>query len=238
MPTPDIELPVATQQEINVVIYQVNYSDLDANGQVESSELPTFDDVLRQDLDPVQDRVRSIDPAKAGEIPTQEDIEREKNELLSDPNQPSGAYAIIKEDSEGNRTVLDVFGIRDWPEEAQDTDEEPAAEVVVPKLEPFDPDAIPPKNDSEPDAVPPPPADLQSYNGIPDAVEGRVTRLHSANSESRLASSGLLIGSLLMLRSANKQDLSAKATSTSEPSSDAAPIGYGRRARRLRSLHR
>lgn len=260
-PVAELELPFAREQKIEVVIYQVDFVDINRNGQVESFEIPTFLDVVILEaegkLDAPEARVRTVD-ATGGKEPSQADIDRAKAELLADPDQPSGSYAIIKQSTEEGSTVLDVFGIRDWPEdpalqqaqEAQEAD----VEIVLPVLEPFDPSKI---EALRQEATEPRPAgDDGSKNeadsASDDALDGNASlRVDSvekyvvtseANPNSRFASAGLLMGSLMMLRHRGQQNASAVSQANSSAdtmqAAEQAKTGFGRAARRRRGLNR
>ncbi len=249
-PTPEVELPGQVQNDVEVAIYRVNFEDLNADGQVDEEELPAYEKVLEEELDDERMRTRKvIKPAEAGETPTQDDIEREKYKLLNDPNQPSGAYAIIKQDPDGNRTVLDVFSIRDWPQ-AQFNDETQSVEGQIPQLPPLDvhqpgdPQAEQRGNEAE--VVPAPldsvPLDAASAELAPvDATQpNRNDSSHHAPREQhapQFASASLLISSLWMLRQRHSQvPADDQASVPSAITSRSEPHDYSRRARKRRLL--
>lgn len=250
-PAPEVELPSQAQNDVEVAIYRVDYQDLNEDGQVDEEELPSFETVLEEELDDERMKTRKvIKPAEAGETPTQDDIAREKNKLLNDPTQPSGAYAIIKEDTDGNRTVLDVFSIRDWPEE-QVNDGSQSDGGTIPQLPPLHMgqprDAQVEQRASQAEVVPAPLGTVP-LEPAPNEKASENTPLPNRNDSSHLApperhtpqfaSASLLLGSLWMLRqrqsasTAGDQTSSPPATRTCDASHD-----YSRRARKRRSLN-
>ncbi len=115
-------------------MYRVSYDDLNLDGQVDERELPDFETAAQNSAS--GDRIRDI-RAEQGGTPTQEDIDRVKQELLDNPSLPSGAYAIIKQGADGSITVLDVFAVRDWPEQSTSENRD-ASPPEIPALPPFD----------------------------------------------------------------------------------------------------
>jgi hypothetical protein len=239
LPLPvSIELPIAIAKNVEVAIYQVKYVDDNSNGQVEADELPSYQQVLRDiqeeglSEESVKERV-PIESEKGGN-PTQEEIARAKNRLLNDPNQPSGAYAIIAKEPNGDLNVIDVFGIRDWPEVVPDTSGQ-EAEVIVPQIEPFNPADLERAQQPSDDGA----------EVVPAAPEAAVPQdsdsswLQPASHESqrltRWGSSGLLLGTLWMMHS-TQRDGQAASSQTAEPPADHAVRDYSRRARRRRWL--
>ncbi len=117
---PQIELKQVKSEAIEVAIFRIGYDDRNTNGQVETTELPAFDDVLnRVDLD----SKLPISSKNAGQSPSQGEVDEVKARLLETPDQPSGAYAIIRKNADGKQEVLDVFSVRDWPEESKENGE-------------------------------------------------------------------------------------------------------------------
>ncbi len=230
-PMAEIELPTPTQKRIDVAIYEVKFDDDNENGQVDEAELPTYEIVLARELDEESKNSRIvIEPAKGGKTPTQEDIEREKTKLKNNPNQPAGAYAIIKTDTDGSRTVLDVFGIRDWQEEQPaDAREIKPDAIKVPQLEPFKPSDADDASDAE--IIPPPVAGPQATD------TSRLAPLDhgQGHNETRFASAGLLLGSLWMLRKSHGSNDHGQSSVAriAEQSQD-----YSRHARRTRQLNK
>ncbi|HAC91306.1 MAG TPA: hypothetical protein DCF63_11865, partial [Planctomycetaceae bacterium] len=78
---------------IEVAINRIPYEDDNHNGQVDATELPTFDSVLsRLEESPEYRKTKiAIEPSNSGEAPTQGEIEEEKVKLQSKPDQPIGA---------------------------------------------------------------------------------------------------------------------------------------------------
>jgi len=250
-PAPEVELPSQAQNDVEVAIYRVDYDDLNADGQVDDEELPSYEKVLEDELDDERMRTRKvIKPAEAGETPTQDDIAREKNKLLSDPNQPSGAYAIIREDTDGNRTVLDVFSIRDWPE-AQVTEGSQSDEGTIPQLPPLNiggpRDEQEEQRGNQAEVVPAPlepvPLDSDPHDNAP-VVKPQPNRNDSSHltpperHAPQFASASLLLGSLWMLRQRQSADTFADHPNSppAMPASDE-PHDYSRRARKRRLLN-
>jgi hypothetical protein len=240
-PTPEIELPSQVQKDVEVAIYRVDFEDLNADGQVDDEELPPYEKVLEEELDDERMRTRKvIKPAEAGETPTQDDIEREKLRLLNDPSQPSGAYAIIKQDADGNRTVLDVFSIRDWPQ-SQANDESQSGGGQIPRLPPVGAPALQGSETEQPqsdmEVVPAPVPAIPAEANRPNANDSS-HHLPADRQSPQLASASLLLGSLWMLR-----ERQASATNQERNSSALAPplLGqphdYSRRARKRRLLN-
>ncbi len=227
-PTPEVELPSQVQKDVDVAIYRVDYEDENLNGQVDAAELPTYEKVLDEELDKKSIEARRvIKPSEAGETPTQDDIEREKQELLNDPNQPSGAYAIIKEDTDGNRTVLDVFSIRDWPEE-QAAEEVQDSDENIPRLPPLDSKLDNKPADPENEFVPAPVEPSQPRSNDSSRL------IPTERQPSQLASAGLLLGSLWMMRRRSEEESSSSERTDSEGMGHSQSPDYGRRARRRR----
>ncbi|MCA9194417.1 MAG: hypothetical protein KDB03_21755 [Planctomycetales bacterium] len=233
--TQTVELPSLAVREIEVAIYAVSYNDINMNGQVDANELPTFDEVLRQNLsDESQREAIPINPSQGGEEPTPEDIERKKLQLREDPSQPSGAYAIIKKDADGIQTVLEVFSLRDWTEsQGKEADSTLEQDVVLPKLEPFDIQDLNspvPVETNEPDVDPP-------VNGTPGVSD---TSLWQSNRSERpkweASSSGLLMGTLWMLRARREKEPVEQPASPSLTADDQSQTNqdFGRTARRKR----
>ncbi len=228
-PPPQIELETPPQSNVVVAIYRVDYTDANLNGQVDAAELPSFEEVLRNGIDSESQASRKIiEPKTAGETPTREDIQREKSSLQKNPNQPSGAYAIIREDGNGTQTVLDVFGIRDWPEgQGQPEPGLPEPQGELPTLEPFVP-----SDDSMDSATPSVP--------LPNDQSGNLeSNLGNSSREmrvSRLASSSLLLGSLWMIRGRirSSTDTTYAAQTPDTTASTTATRDFSRRARRSR----
>ncbi len=243
-PTAEMELPFTREQNIEVVIYQVKFKDANQNGQVESFELPTFREVMEfrasEEFDSIGNRVRTVD-ATGGKEPSQADIDRAKAELRIDPDQPSGSYAIVKESSESDSVVLDVFGIRDWPEDPSLQQEvEDNTELVLPMLKPFHPDASDQEKPETEDL--PPPADSTDLSNSNARWSFRPSQEQVLvnPSNSRLASAGLLAGSLLMLRHRETQIKATVQTGEVENIGGVfepvEKVGFSRAARRRRAL--
>lgn len=241
LPTPleisQMELTTPTVNTVDVAIYRVEFNDLNQDGQVDPSELPTFDEVLEQELD--SETREPIAPAKAGSTPTQEDIEREKTRLLRKPNQPSGAYAIIREDSNGERSVLDVFSVRDWSVDGSQNAELELpgdADLHIPSLPPFDPQGFDPQapNEDQP-AVPVAPSVREA--SPQESTDGEAAG-QPAPAISRAASLGVLAGSIWMTRIGNQRQVCPPPQFANEQPPVDNDRDYSRKARRQRQLFR
>jgi hypothetical protein len=122
-----IELPMILDRQGEVAVYRVEFEDFNENGQAEDNELPSARQVLEQ-LDessseskasrPKTLRIKSLQPVGGGS-PTAAEIDAWKAELLNDPHLPAGAYSIIETGIDQSKSVLEVFSIRDWPEDNQ-----------------------------------------------------------------------------------------------------------------------
>ncbi len=228
---PEIELPAQLAKNTEVAIYRVDFEGIDANenGQIEQVELPSYEIVLEKGLDDDSEKTRiPIVSKTGGKTPTQDDIDREKYLLQNNPNQPAGAYAIIKKDADGNTTVLDIFTVRDWPEK-QSAPVQDAENVELPKLEPFNPDALKgsERSSGEVEVVPPPVATPKDS----DSSQFSPTDERDNKQESRFASAGLLLGSLWMLRNSTSKNNQARLESTS---ANTTAVDYSSQARRRR----
>jgi hypothetical protein len=217
----DVDLPVIQPKIVEIAFYQLSYDDLNENGQVESNELPQFEEVLER-ID--RDSKMAIESKNAGEAPTQGEIEDEKAKLLNKPDQPSGAYSIIRKGTDGKEEVLDVFSIRDWPEETQSaTDEVTTEGGVVPELPPLQPDMLtPPAADSNPridnsdELVPPPVPPAEPSLEDSSLWDDPSRRISPTQEPPRLAGLSALTGSLWMLHTASQRSTNAQQSSGSE----------------------
>jgi hypothetical protein len=232
-----VEFPVLQRNEIEVAIYRVNYTDSNGDGQVDAVELPDYDEAIAK-----IDRDSKITiQARDGSSPTPGEIDEQKAELLNKPDQPSGAYSIIRRGAEGTEEVLDVFGIRDWPEETQESmgtaDIEGEKEIQVPKLEQFNPEANDNLNELQ---IPTPPSkrpesDASSFNlqSVPNS--------ESDYQSPRFAEGCAMLGTLWVLRAAKYRERNNNDQSTSKSTQSARPQlpeldHSARRSRKLRRL--
>ena len=238
---PEIELVSTLERVKEVNVYRVIYNDMDRDGQADPEELPSSVEVLKQvsgsavadTLGQKFEKLKATIQTKDSLSPTPVEIEAFKAKLRADPESPSGAYAIVEKGQDGKEQVLEVFSVRDWEEkETEGSDELP----IVPLTD------APPK--TIPDAKPPAngkPNDDASL--LPPSWQHRdeqVAYLDEDNgssqqtSRSRLASAGLLFGSLWIVRETTKPKENAVSQSILEMDS----IGFSsseRRHRRLRT---
>jgi hypothetical protein len=230
-----VEFPVLQQNEIEVAIYRVNYTDTNGDGQVDAVELPNYDEAIAK-----IDRDSKITiQSKDGGSPTAGEIDQQKAELLNQPDQPSGAYSIIRRGPDGTEEVLDVFGIRDWPEESPESmdsaeKEKNEAEIEVPKLDEFKPE----ENDGldQPKVPLPlrPGSDASSFNSQP------VRNLEGDYQSPRFAEGFAMVGTLWLLRAAKNRERNNNdqtASGSKEPVRQQLPE-LDRCARRSRKLRR
>ncbi|MCR9295448.1 MAG: hypothetical protein NXI32_22245, partial [bacterium] len=241
--TPSIDLPVLTSGEIQVAIYPIEYDDINEDGQVDSNELPTYAEVLQEELSDESKRESiTIEPSQGGEEPTPDDIEKKKAELLNDPSQPSGAYAIIKTDADGNRIVLDVFFLRNSSEDMQQQSTDEAMDTPqLPRLEPFQPqEFLRPQQpnsgssnegpSSTEDLLVPPPVEPPAPSNTDQSMRMQIDPVPEPST--KWAASGLLLGTLSILKRTNLRSGDA-----SNPQSSLIPtnVDFGRHARLRRS---
>jgi hypothetical protein len=130
----EIELEPIRERVVEVAIYRVYFEDENDNGQADESELPSSEEILSAEVvsdEQGNEESIKVEPKKrwklesvktnSGGSPTAEDIESLKNEYLNDPTRPSGAYAIIEKGIDDQEIVLDVFSVRDIPEDTGDS---------------------------------------------------------------------------------------------------------------------
>ena len=238
---PEIELVSTLERVKEITVYRVIYNDIDRDGQADPDELPSSDDVLKQVSKPGDndtlgqkfDKLKATIPTKDSLSPTPAEIEAFKAGLRADPESPSGAYAIVEKGQDGKEQVLEVFAVRDWEEKkTEDSNELP----IVPLTEDppnVIPDAKPPANGKPNDEA----SLLQpSWQHRDDQIayfdEGNGSSQQS--NRTRLASAGLLFGSLWIVRETTKSKEDAVSPSILEMHS----IGFSsseRRHRRLRT---
>lgn len=138
----ELDFHVFAERSAEVAIYQVYFEDENGNGQADEMELPESQSILqytvvgnREDeehvfeLEPNQRRKIDTLEVEAGNSATAADIEKLKREYLNDPRMPSGAYAIIEKGVDGIEIVLEVFSIRDEPEEQREFDSRSSIQV-------------------------------------------------------------------------------------------------------------
>ena len=261
LPLPPIELPTIHAEVIEVAIFRVPVHDANGDGQVDANELPAFDEVLDslEESPEYQETKITIESRNAGQAPTQGEIEEQKEKLKRKPNLPSGAYAIIRKSADGKQEVLEVFAIRDWPEASEPSESAPEALDELPSLQ------LPPADEGSEAADMPTPTGSAESEGEgqgpaphvpPDDQTGyrwparpAPTTDVSATSDTRFAPSGLLLGTLWMLRTARTsapdqaagepaQPVAWTGKDTSAADGHRPPIDLGRRARWSRRLRK
>ena len=133
----DAEPSVLSDARFEVFIVNVGFNDSNRDGQPSDSELPSrnevrVDSIVSKEEAAEETKNQSAQPAtkrlsllpgepnsssqefKSNAVPTAEDIEAWITEYKNDPTKPSGAYAIISDDSVTGVKVLKVFGVRDF----------------------------------------------------------------------------------------------------------------------------
>ncbi len=202
----DLELIFPRERDVEVAIYRVFYDDLDQNGQADDNELPTAEQIVEaKDIEREvvefrglasgeREKLKIIE-TKSGGSPTAEEIELAKNDLLSDPLQPSGAYAIVERGVDDKEVVLDIFSMRDVEESVEES-EQP---IIQLKLD----DAAIPADD--PSTLPEPDADDAINDGeaapaniAPDEAAAKAGHSPQPDgvSRTRFSTSTMLAGSI------------------------------------------
>ncbi len=245
---PQVELRQVKSEAIEVAIFQISYDDRNHNGQVENNELPEFDDVLNR-VD--EDSKLPVESKNAGQSPTQGEIDEVKSKLLDTPDQPSGAYAIIRKNADGKQEVLEVFSVRDWPEgtdpsddkESMDqTDSSGGTQINKP--------AVVPETDASRDALPAPAkVNVERLNqGASNHSDEQLTpveKIELVSVVQEVSSTGHLeqhagvVAALMLLhRSPNSKVQSSACDSPSESNTKSNPsfLRNDRRQRRIRRL--
>ncbi len=127
LPPYELDLTVSSERNVEVAIYRVFYDDADQDGYADDIELPSSTKILdAESIDQVESSEKSADDLKQGKrlkietlstesgaSPTPEEIDELKNRFLKDPQQSSGAYAIVEKSVDDKESVLDVFSVRD-----------------------------------------------------------------------------------------------------------------------------
>ncbi|HUP77600.1 MAG TPA: hypothetical protein VM260_03495, partial [Pirellula sp.] len=233
---PEVEFAITVDKSKIVSIYRVDYIDTNGDGQPGMDELPSKSSVLESIKKPqVKDDGFEITSVSDG-TPTQQEIDAKKAELIRDPQRPSGAYAIVEKDPDGKESVIEVFPIRDWedeapknssdlplvPSKAESADEPGAEDLVIPRPMPEDSssDVAPPNQKNEGPLV---------ASTVLTSVDPELTGLRG---NSRFASLGLFFGSLWIVRETTKKEK----TSTDEVLEELGSIGFSSRDRRNRRL--
>jgi len=225
-----VELEDTVEKPKTVAIYFVNYDDLNLDGQPDLTELPSQEKILKE-LDTQSGVKEEPIYAADGGSPTPQDIESKKAQFLEDPSKPSGFYAIVEKPANGVPVVLEVFPVRDSAPKAE-PNTEPA---IVPDTEKVEPEDIPipvpkiesPKNETS--FIPP------TLYRSDSTIQGEEDAKQGGTSSARFAASGLLFGSLWMVRESSKSNKS-RADSVSESIEELGTVGYSSRDRRNRKL--
>ncbi|MBX3421527.1 MAG: hypothetical protein KF752_08225 [Pirellulaceae bacterium] len=233
---PEYEPGYLQPKTMEVAIYPVHYEDENGDGQVDAVELPDYEDVLAK----LKREGKIVIKAQDGGTPTQGEIEQQKLQITSQPDQPSGAYSIIRKLFDGSEEVLDVFSIRDWPEQVDAAQADGTAdEVAPPALKPFTP-VEPPADVELP--LPPPAADLRPLPLPPTDPLGQNDSRHALDDSvsPRFAGGIGLLSSLWLyrrLQSGSQGHTSVVAPVAGDSATNSAPpTEFCRRARRLRKL--
>ncbi len=243
-----IELEAQPERSVVVAIYRVYYEDTNENGQAELDELPSSNEIIdAQVADEFEADNRQVveltkgKRIKLGEIktesggsPTAEDIEELKNRFLDDPQQPSGAYAIVEKGIDDKETVLDVFSVRDV--DSSDLNENlplirlPSTELQNQGEKSGDQETAPKPNTDE----------ERVFEGARLEPESNTEQWRSEKSESRFANPGLLLSSVWFAAFVSKRSLLNRqmATGQSEELACLPDLQFDRRARRNRRLQR
>ncbi len=246
-----VELKTIISKQGEVAVYRVEFEDTNENGQAELAELPSVDGVLKQiEESPVDhssgrggegssaergkdsedskskpgiEKIRTLQPASGGS-PTASEIDAWKAELRNDPSLSSGAYSIIEIGVDDSKSVLDVFPVRDWPEE-DDANSEPSESQ---------------KDNSDDAALPAPQPDKASTSGHGSPRERSDSVLGDSKSafetESNPPTTVALAGALWFLRLA-KSNADQNFDKGEGEDNEAVPLAsYSRRSRRIRRL--
>ena len=205
----------------------MDYLDQNLDGQPDQNELPSSETILKK-LSDGEKNGEDITSASGG-TPTPEEIDARKNKLKSDPEQQSGVYTIVEKNPDGKMNVIEVFGVRDWEEKDKGDGDEPA---ILPIREeapmPSESEKKPPiSQENSMLNVPPPPL----IEELRTAQMGEKTDSNTVSS-SRFASSGLLVGSLWILRQATTQNEERKESDEQ----DLSTVRFSLRDRRRRKL--
>ncbi len=237
------EVPVYVARSIEVAVYRVTFEDADENGQPEQDELPSNDEVknaktveegkMQVGKKGIFERVR-IKQLDVEGTPTAQQIDEFKNEFINDPEQTSGAYSIIQKDVNNKETVLEVFSVRDWPEEIKTnqpviSQPDPASDSSSDK--PTDSKSDQPKAENAPEQPAPAGTDNKNASLLEPRLRGKW--------ETRLASSGVLVGALAMIRQSNESNSRSllemmSESSTQEAASEEPQLRFDSRSRRAR----
>jgi hypothetical protein len=255
-----IEFVVLRERQVEIVIYRVFYHDENGNGQPEESELPSGEEILQAEVIEQTDDVPQVPEGKrirlesvraaSGGAPTAEDIARLKAEYLNDPEQPSGAYAIILRNIDDQESVLDVFAIRDsastGANEQLELDQGPL--IVDPTTLPLHSERQHQDNESSGNETPEASSDRASEDaaGVPQPVgpqlnDGASNLRSFDRSAAGFAEPAALASALWFARMYSRQSASAPASATNQSDArwrDLTDIAFDRNSRRQRRWKR
>lgn len=135
LPNSGVELNEIIERQTEISIYQVYFEDLDNDGYADDEELPKDAEVLEYvEIDGAEAKEKKFlapkTKVKLGSVVagfgsvTNQEIEAIKAGFLNDPNQPAGAYAIVKKDALSNEYVLEVFSVRDGQDDSSGGNDE------------------------------------------------------------------------------------------------------------------
>jgi hypothetical protein len=235
LPNTSMELTEVSERQIVIGIYQVYFEDTDNDGYADEEELPADSEIIdfavideednkdKKQLDPKTRLKKGAVSAATGSITNQE-IEAIKADFLKNPNQPAGAYAIIKKDFFNNESVLEVFAVRDDQRESEANQEN--SPIIQKKLVPSE-DAPSP---DEPAATTP-----DDPNDAPQPIKQPQpnTLSHSTTHSTLGVETEMLAGALWLLQRKPKD---ANSLLESIGTEDGKSIRVNRSARRARRI--
>ncbi|MEQ1826797.1 MAG: hypothetical protein ABL921_12660, partial [Pirellula sp.] len=244
IPIIPVELGTFVEKKPSIEVYRVEYSDMNNDGQPDRSELPSSEDIIRRvggdargktnitvktdDGATVKiDLPQELQPSFTSGAPTSEDVAKIKQAILADPTKPSGAYTIIFEDGNGNRSVLDVFPVRDIPDQSSATDEP----ILVPATESEQ------KSDTKPAADPVDKGAMLPLRSSRSAEEWSI-RNDGDEPQPRTASVAFLLSSMWLLKRRRKEEPTDAQDQTLEHVDDPTLVGFSRSDRRRRQFLR
>jgi hypothetical protein len=248
-----VELGIAVEKNATVQVFLITYEDKNNDGQPDREELPSTDEIIRliggdgknkttvtaktDDGASVEINIpKEATPKLTSGAPSPAEVERIKQAILADPTKPTGAYTIIFQDVRGNRSVLDVFPVRDLPEQVPITDEPAIVPLRDGELKP----------ESQPDPKPQAPVNDKGASLLPHDAFDADRELVALNANDNLAtpraaSMAFLLSSMMVLKERRRQrNLQSFAEDgevnpTLETNS---PVGFSKSDRRRRRLHR
>ncbi|MFO1066460.1 MAG: hypothetical protein U0892_21590 [Pirellulales bacterium] len=231
----EVELVYLPDSKTEVAVYFVPYNDENHNGQPDANEIPNRDDILGKKGSSDGENgatetkglkeIAKLKSASGGK-PSAEDIDRLKAELLNNPQAKAGVYAIIETEADKTQVILDVFPLRDYPDDNQQEDVNgPLIELPKPQGEGNGADAKPA------------PAKPEGNSGafmLPDWNRRETEEPELIErSESRFADAGLVAGALFLLQGSIGLKSKPKEESAAAATEDGT-VRFDRAARRRR----